>query len=133
MPFTCKIGDSFFLPDGGGRHRYVILTDPNKYDKVVLTNFTDARHTAFPVIFNPKDDKRLFTKRTTVQYEYASLIPAKNLTESNIDGWEFCQLNHVKKIVIGAFQSQHTPIFIIEALKVQYPAEYKEYYVPPSV
>ena len=127
MPFTCKVGDSFYLPDIGGRHRYVILTKPNNDGKVVLVNFTDPQNVECHVIFNPKDDKRLFTKRTGVYYARATLIPTMKLKKSRIDGWEFCQLNHVKRIIIGAFQSQHTPIFILEELRNQYPVEHKQY------
>ena len=127
MPFTCKVGDSFYLPDTGGRHRYVILTKPNSDNKVVLVNFTDSRNIESPIIFNPKDDKRLFTKRTGVNYAKARLIQIKVLMESVIDGWEFCQLNHINKIVIGAFQSHHTPIYILKELSTQYPEEHKQY------
>ena len=124
MPFTCKVGDSFFLPDTGGRHRYVILTNPNSDSRVVLVNFTDSRNIESPVIFNLKDDKRLFSKRTGVNYAQARLIQIEGLNEAAIDDWEFCQLNHIKRIVIGAFQSQHTPIYILKELSTQYPEEY---------
>jgi len=126
MPFTCKVGDSFYLPDTGGRHRYVILTKPNSDSKIVLVNFTDSRNIESPVIFNPKDDKRLFIKRTGVNYAQARLIKIKGLKDI-IDGWEFCQLNHIKRIVTGAFQSQHTPIYILKELSTQYPEEHKQY------
>src|SRR4030066_847539 len=99
MPFTCKIGDSFYLPDIGGRHRYVILTNPNSDGKVVIVNFTDSGNVESPVIFNPKDDKMLFSKRTAVYYAYAKLFPAAKLKKSKIEGWGFCQLNHIKRIV----------------------------------
>ncbi len=127
MPFTCKIGDSFYLSDIHGRHRYVILTNPNNDGKVVLVNFTDSMNVDSPVIFNPKDDKILFSKRTGIHYAYARLFPVAKLKESKIIGWEFCQLNHIKRIVIGAFQSQHAPIYILKELSSQYPEEHKKY------
>jgi hypothetical protein len=131
MPFTGKRGDSFYLPDGGGHHRYVILTNPDSNGKVVVINFTDAQNpTDCPVIFNPKDDPKLFTKRTTINCAYAQVISVAKLKASKIDRWEMCQLNNVKQAVIGAFRSQHTPTFIIDALKVQYPNEYNQYFTP---
>jgi hypothetical protein len=36
MPFTCKVGDSFYLADSGGHHRYVIITKPNSDGNIVL-------------------------------------------------------------------------------------------------
>ena len=127
MPFTCRIGDSFFLPDTGGRHRYVILTNPNSDGKIVLVNFTDSKNVESPVIFHPKDDIRLFNKRTGVYYAWAKLVLAANLTESIIDRWIFCQSDIIKEIVRGAFQSQHTPIEILREISAQYPAEHKKY------
>ncbi|MFA5309467.1 MAG: hypothetical protein WC370_08310 [Dehalococcoidales bacterium] len=127
MPFSCKIGDSFYLPDIGGRHRYVILTNPNSDGKVVLVNFTDSSNVDSPVIFGPRDDKLLFSKRTGIYYAYAQLVPANKLKISKIEGWEFCQLNNVKRIIIGAFKSQHTPIFILKELSTQYPEEHKRH------
>jgi hypothetical protein len=127
MPFTCKVGDSFYLHDTGGRHRYVILTKPNSDNQVVLVNFTDSQNIDSPVTFSPKDDKNLFTIRTGIYYAYSQLVSVTKLKKLTITGWEFCQLNHIKRIVIGAFQSQHTPMYILKELSTQYPEEHKRY------
>jgi len=97
MPFTCKVGDSFYLSDTGGRHRYVILTTQNENGDIILVNFTDSHNVESPVIFNPKDNSKIFYKRTGVHYAFARLISAEKLKKSKINGWQFCQLNHIKK------------------------------------
>ena len=124
MPYSCKKGDSFCLPDSNGQHRWVILTEPNDNGDIVVVNFTDSQHVDSPVIFNPKDNPRIFSKRTGVNYAFARTISADLLNNSTITNWEFCQLNHVNEIVKGAFQSQHTPICILEELKEQYDERY---------
>jgi hypothetical protein len=129
MPFTCKVGDSFYLPDFSGRHRYVILTKPNDDGKVVLVNFTDSKNVDYNIIFNPKDDGRMFKKRTTVNFAYARFMPVSALMGTNPPGWMVCQLNYIKKIVKGTIQSRHTPLEIITELVNQYP-EYKQLYIP---
>ena len=131
MPFTGKVGDTLLLRDIGVRHRYVILTKPNSDGNVVVVNFTSAspRKECF-VTFRPKDDKRLFNKKTTVNYTDARILPVKALIDKakrNPRDYVFCSENHIKKIVIGALQSQFTPIEILEELGIQYPNEYKRY------
>ena len=121
MPFTCKVGDTFCLADSSGHHRYVILTKPNGDGNIVLTNFTSAEAWKdCSVIFRPRDNKKLFTKRTTIDYSYATLISASKLMESEINNYVFCDLDCVRRIVEGALQSQHTPLEIVKELKSQY-------------
>jgi hypothetical protein len=128
MPFTCKVGDSFYLADSGGHHRYVIITKPNSDGNIVLVNFTSsADYKENLVIFRPKDSRKLFIKRTTVSYGDARFVNATRLAKAKIDNYEFCDLNHIKRIVIGGMQSRHTPLEIIEELKTQYPKEYQDY------
>jgi hypothetical protein len=127
MPFTCKIGDSFYLPDLGGRHRYVILTNPNLDGDVVIVNFTDSINVQSPVTFNPKDDPRLFTKRTGVYYARARFVLKTKLEIQKTEKWEFCQLNLVQRIIAGAFRCVHTPIEILKEIRSQYPEIHKKY------
>ena len=128
MPFSCKVGDSFYLPDTGGQHRYVIISKPNSNGKVVLVNFTSAAdYKENLVIFRPKDSPKLFIKRTTVSYGDALLADSGRLKTMKIDKYKYCDLNHIKKIVIGGMQSKHTPLEIVEELKVQYPQEYHDF------
>ena len=93
MPDTCEVGDSFYITDYRDRHRWVIITQPNSDGKVVLVNFTGvASHKECVVLFQPKDDLELFTKLTTVAYDYAwfadtsKLIRYRNCRPSAIMG-----------------------------------------------
>jgi len=123
MPFTGKVGDTLLLSDIGGRHRYVILTEPNANGDVVITNFTTASHFEWHVVFRPKDNRQLFTERCTPNYNDARLYPLSALLKiaenTHID-YVFCTHNHIKKIVAGALQSKHTPLEIADELKIQY-------------
>lgn len=131
MPFTGKVGDTLFLGDTGGRHRYVILTEPNNDGNVVITNFTTASHFEWNVVFRPKDNRQLFTERCTPNYHDAQLYPISALLKiagnTNIR-YVFCTKDHIKKIVTGALQSNHTRLEILEELAVQYPEEAKNCY-----
>ncbi len=128
MPFSCKIGDSFFLEDGGGGHRYVILTNPNSEGRLVIVNFTDVKNVHTLPVFTPKDDPNLFSKHTSVNYSFAQTVIRDRLTKIKIERWVFCNLHIVRKIVVGAFQSQHIPIYIIKELRKHYPVEYDKYH-----
>jgi hypothetical protein len=133
MPFTCKIGDTLRISDSGGRHHYVILTNSNSDGNVVVVNFTTARYwKEWIVDFTKKDNRKLFKKKTTVNYADARIISAKKLlaiaNRKSIDDYIYCAENIIKEIIIGAFQSQFTPIEIIEELSIQYPNEYKKHY-----
>lgn len=131
MPFTGKIGDTLYLKDAGGSHRCVILTKPNDDGNVVVVNFTSARSwKECLVTFTRRDDKRLFDTKTTVNYADARILSCEALTERakrRPRSYVFCRENHVKKIVKGALQSQHTPLEILEELRIQYPKEHKRY------
>jgi hypothetical protein len=128
MPFTCKIGDSFYLPDAGRGHRYVILTNPNNERKLVIVNFTDVRNIHLLPVFTPTDAPDIFSKHTSVNYAFAQLVIRDRLVNNKLERWAFCNLNIVRKIITGAFQSQHTPNFIIKELRDQYPLEYEKYH-----
>ena len=130
MPFTGKVGDTVRLHDIGGHHRYVILTKPNSDGNVVITNFTTSKHFEWLVTFRPKDNKGLFTEKCSPNYTDAVLYPLsalKEIVKRNPKQYVYCPENLTKKIVIGALQSQHTPIEILEELKNQYPEEYEQY------
>jgi hypothetical protein len=128
MPFSGKVGDSFYLPDAGGGHRYVILTNPNSEGKVIIVNFTDVKNVHLLPVFTPRDDSHLFTKHSSVNYAFAQLVVRDRLIANKVDRWGFCNLSIIRKIIVGAFQSQHTPIYIIKELRVQYLEEYKKYH-----
>lgn len=135
MPYTGKVGDSIFIDDLGGGHRYVILTKPDKNDEVIIVNFTaeklDKDCTA---TFRPRDHHTLFSKPTIVNYPGAYPISISNLKKeaANPDSrYVHCPVNIVNRILIGAFQSEFTPIGIKAELKEQYPDIAKEYYKKP--
>ena len=131
MPFTGKIGDTLRLSDIGARHRYIIITNPNSAGNVVIVNVTTAKHFDWLVTFKPKDNQKLFSAKCTPNYTDARLYPIKSLSKivkRHPREYVFCPENITKKIVIGAFQSRHTPLEIIEELGIQYPNEYKGYY-----
>lgn len=131
MPFTGKIGDTLYLSDIGGHHRYIILSKPNSDGNVVIANFTSARYwKEWLVTFTPRANKRLFDKKTTVNYADTRIIPISKLikvAKRNPKQYEFCPENLTEKIVIGALQSQFTPIEILEELRIQYPNEYERH------
>jgi len=130
MPFTGKVGDTLRLRDTGASHRYIILTKPNSDGNVVITNFTTAKHFEWLVTFRPRDNRKLFKKPSTVNYNDARLYPISALTEivkRNPKEYVFCSENLVKRIIVGALQSKYTRIEVLEELKAQYPIEYKKY------
>ncbi len=133
MPFTGKIGDTLRLRDTGARHRYIILTNLNDDGNVVILNFTTTKHFGWSITFKPTDSNRLFTSKCTPNYHDASLYPLNALAKaigSKPKEYEFCPENLTLRIIIGAFQSRHTPLEIIDELRKQYPDEYKNYYKP---
>ena len=133
MPFTGKVGDTLRLRDTGARHRYIILTNPNNDGNVVILNFTTAKHFEWSVTFQPKDNKRLFTKKCTPNYHDALLFPLSALEKAvkrKSTEYEFCPESITLRIIVGAFQSRHTSLEIINELKRQYPQEYDRYYRP---
>ena len=133
MPFTCKIGDTLRLSDIGGKHFYVIITKPHDDGNVVLVNFTSARYwKEWIVIFTKKDNRKLFSKKSTVNYADARIMPSRKLIaiaeRISTDDYNYCAENIIEKIIIGAFQSKFAPNEVITELSVQYPNEYKKYY-----
>jgi len=120
MPFTCKVGDSFYLPDNNGRHRWVILTKPNSGGCIVIVNFTDANNLGCSVIFAPKDHNP-FRLRTTICYEKATLVLESKLRILKVENYAYFNEHQVEKIVKGAIGSMHTPSDILSEIKDQYP------------
>lgn len=111
----------------------MILTTPNSDGNVVIANFTAARYwKEWIVDFTKKDNRKLFRKKTTVNYADARIIPTKKLTSiakrKSIDDYNYCDENIIKEIITGAFQSQFTPSEVITELSVQYPNDYERYY-----
>ncbi|MFC2062957.1 hypothetical protein ACFLS8_03345 [Chloroflexota bacterium] len=131
MPDTCEVGDSFYITDDKNRHRNVVITKPNKNGKIVIVSFTDAAsQREYVVLFQPKDDERLFYKLTTVAYFYAKLADTTKLTKhrnNKNNGYCRCKPEHVKRIIKGAFRSEFIPLEIANELIEQYPTEYAEY------
>ncbi len=134
MPFTGKVGDTLYLSDSGGGHRYVIISARNAHAQVVLVNFTSTRlwkdNTA---VFRPRDDENLFEVETSVRFSDATFVSVHELVKQahsglNTSTYRFCSEKNVKRIIQGAFQSDFTPFEIIEELKTQYPADYSRYY-----
>lgn len=128
MPFTGKVGDTFLMDDPGGRHRYVILTKPNN-DRVVMTNWTTAKHHDWQVVFLPKHNHNLFTKRCTPNYHDIAFYSLPRIKQRTISDYAFCPEDLLRKVIIGAFSSQHTPIGVLEELKSQYLSLAAEYYI----
>jgi hypothetical protein len=120
MPFTSKVGDSFYLPDNNGRHRWIILTKPNAAGYVVIINFTDANNLDCPVIFVPGDHNP-FRLRTTICCLKATLVLESKLKLLKVIDYFYFNERQVEKIIKGAIGSLHTPPDILIELKDQYP------------
>jgi hypothetical protein len=120
MPFTCKVGDSFYLPDNNGRHRWVIITKPNSKGCIVIINFTDAINLDCSVIFAP-GDRNPFTKRTTICCERATLVYESKLKILKVVDYAYFNERQVEKIIKGVIGSMHTQSDILTELKSQYP------------
>jgi hypothetical protein len=135
MPFSGKVGDSIFIDDLGGGHRYVILTNPNRNDEVVIANFTTEKFGKdCTTTFRRRDYPRLFSKPTIVNYPGAypiSISRFRSEAAKPDSQYIHCPADIVKRILIGAFQSEHTPTGIKAELKVQYPDIAKKYYKKP--
>ena len=72
MPFNGKPGDSIFIDDLGGGHRYVILTEPDSNGEVVIVSFTTYRFGKDPTVkFGRHHRSGLFSKPTIVHYPSA--------------------------------------------------------------
>jgi hypothetical protein len=124
MPFTGKVGDTLKLSDDGGGHRYIVLTNPNKDGNVVIANFTAARYwKEWIVTFNPRDNKRIFTKKTTINYADARIIPVKSLIDYVAGNpgcdYAFCGVRHCNKIIAAASKSEFIPGEVMEEITKQ--------------
>ena len=134
MSFDCKVGDTAFIDDDGGGHRYVVLTNPNKDDCVVIVNFTSAAgYISDGKMFTSRDDKILFSRHTVVPYKYAKIYPCNSLrAEVNrrnvVSNYILCPQSIMEQIIKDAFKSQFTIGDVIEELKTYYPKEYEQYY-----
>lgn len=134
MPFDCKVGDTAFILDGGGGHKYVVLTNPNTDGKVVRVNFTTSINRADGgKLYTPSDDKDLFQFPSIVPYKLAELYPCDVLREQAnrkdvVNHYKPCPQDIMKQIIQDAFESQFTKSDVIEELRVSYPNEYDQYY-----
>ncbi len=138
MSFNCKAGDTIWLPDSQGGHRWILLTgETKKYTYVVLINYTDADywhdHT---VELSKQDNPKLFSKPSCMNYDDAQFQQSSILfREFHQSRQKFlsCPKAILIRIVIGAFLSDHTMGRIINHLKIFYSKEYKKYYTPPII
>ena len=129
MPFACSVGDSFLKVDFGDRHRYIVITKPNKDSKVVLVNFTKATpYKECVVTFEPKENEELFREATTVPYDYADLFSVSKVNKWGNNDYKRCGAYIVDKIVKGAFLSEFPSQDVLDELKEQYPVEYEKYH-----
>lgn len=136
MPSRCKVGDSACLYDGGGGHRHVVLTNPNKDDSVVIVNFTSAPNCMCDGrVFTRSDNRNLFNRPTVVNYYLARIRSVTSLCEHLELGRgfivtkpKFCPQAITEQIIENAFKSQFTIGDVIEELKIHYPLEYGQYY-----
>ena len=134
MPFDGKIGDTAFIVDSGGVHRYVVLTNPNKDGRVVRVNFTSASgYTSDGKIFTSRDNRYFFKVPTIVHYRRAEIYPVTILLKEvnrkdEVSDYRPCPQNIMNQIIKDAFKSQFTKGEVIEELKTQYPKEYEQYY-----
>jgi hypothetical protein len=120
MPFSCKVGDSFYLPDDNGRHRWVILTKPNDGGLVVIVNLTDAHNIDCPIILTPRDNKALKI-RTTINCIKSELILKSKAEPLKVKDYAYFNERLVEKIVKEVIINRHTPPYIVAELKSQYP------------
>jgi hypothetical protein len=134
MQFDCNCGDTAFILDAGGGHKYIVLTNPNGDDNVVIVNITTftGLHKDGKV-FSRNDDKDLFPKRSIISYRRAKIYPAETLrAEANrkdvVNFYKKCPSDIMKRIIKDAFKSQFIKEEVIEELKISYPDEYEKYY-----
>lgn len=136
MSFDCKVGDTAIIDDygGGHRHRYVVLTNPNKDDRVVIVNFTSATgRISDGKMFTSNDDRDLFKVPTVVPYKRARIYPVASLrNEVNrsdvVSDYRSCPPSIMVQIIKDAFKSPFTQGDVIEELRTHYPQEYAQYY-----
>ncbi len=123
MPFTGKVGDTLYLSDSGGSHKYVIITRPNDNNEVILVNFTSAKlWKDNSAVFRPRDDKNIFAVETSVRFSNAYLVSAYELiqlsnSEFNKRKYRYCAKSNVERIIKGAFQSDFQTLLPVELLR----------------
>jgi len=120
MPFSCKIGDSFYLPDDNGRHRWVIITKPNSDGNIVIVNFTDADNVGCSIIFRPGEHNP-FTLRTTIFCGKATLVLESKVKPLRVKDYFFFSERQVERIVKHLIGCSHTLPDILAELETQYP------------
>lgn len=134
MPFDCKVGDTAYILDDGGGHKYVVLTNPNKDGCVVRVNFTSSvGRVDGGKVFTRSDDEDLFESPSIVPYKRAEIYPADKLhQEANrkdvVNHYKLCPQGIMEQIIKDAFENQFTKGDVIEELKNTYPQEYEQYY-----
>jgi hypothetical protein len=119
MPFTGKVGDSFYLPDNNGRHRWVILTKPNSGGNIVIVNFTDANNLDCSIIFRPGDHNP-FKLRTTIWCEKATLVRESQVKILKVKDYFYFNERQIEKIVKHLIGCSHTLPDILAELKAKY-------------
>ena len=116
----------------------MVLTTPNKNDKVVRVNFTSSRgQVDGGRVFTPSDNKSLFEFPTVVPYGRAQVCPYGAFRdEANrsdvLNKYKNCPHDIMEQIIEDAFKSQHTKGEVVEELRTQYPKEYDMYYEAPE-
>lgn len=134
MPFTGKVGDTFWRTDSSGfEHRWVILTNENTNGEIAVINFTDAKSSPLrPRLFTQKRYKDQFSKDTTIRIDFADLIKMSQIQLALANGFyregNFCRLDIVNEIVDAIFESENVKIKVGRELKSQYEERYKNYY-----
>ena len=131
MPFSCKVGDSFYLrtDEFVVSHRHVIITFKNSDGKVVLVNFTSvSEYNECVVEFRRKHDRHIFDHPTTIAYGRAMLVEGDGLVQYANNRYYHCGKHITNKIIEGAFLSSDIEPYILKEIKEQYPVEYEKYY-----
>jgi hypothetical protein len=129
MPYSCKVGDSFYLKTDNSNisHRHVIITSRNNGGNVVLVNFTSFHiKKECCVIFYPKDCRDLFEHSTTIAYGRAQLLFGDGLSKFANNNYRYCESHIVNEIIKGAFLSSELAPYILEEIKRQYPEIYQK-------
>lgn len=134
MSFGCKVGDTIFMLDSGGGHRYVVLTNPNEDGCVVVANFTSATsRISDGKIFTRNDDRNLFECPTIVHYRRVRILSVNKLKREAkrndiVSDYKLCSPNIMEQIIKDAFKSQFIKGNVIKELRAHYPKEYEQYY-----
>ena len=130
MPFSCKVGDSFYLKTDEFvvAHRHVVITFKNSDGKVVLVNFTSVNEYKECVVeFRKRHDRCLFDRPTTIAYGRAMLVNGDGLVEFANNRYYHCGEHITDEIIKGAFLSSDLKPYLLKEIKEQYPVEYNNY------